>query len=185
MKFDFLQKISFKEKHTPYLMIIPAVVLLLGVGIYPLLFSIYVSFHSWNLSRSATIGAFVGLKNFANVFGDARFWGSFRVTLIFLMTAVGVEFLIGLGVALLMQRKLKGERIIRSIIILPMMITPLIVGFIWRMLFNSEVGIVNYYLEVLGFPTPDWLGSRSTALWSIVVTDIWEWTPFCILILYA
>jgi multiple sugar transport system permease protein len=128
---------------------------------------------------------FVGLTNYITVLTSSQFWNSLMVTLLFTSTAVALEVLLGFVVALLLSQGLRGERLFRIILIFPLVTTPVVVGLTWRALFNNQYGIINYYLGIMGLPTPNWLGDIVMGFPSVVLVDCWQWTPFTGLILLA
>ncbi len=173
------------EKYAPYIFISPAVIILLLIVIFPLIFSLGVSFCEWNLIRGGK-WKFVGLNNYIYfLFKDPYFRTSLKVTLTFVLVAVGLELVLGLGIAFLLNRPLKGIGLYRTILVIPSTMTPVVVGIIWRLLYNPELGTLNYFLSLLGLPPLNWLGDPSLALPSVIMADIWEWTPFMALILLA
>jgi multiple sugar transport system permease protein len=101
------------------------------------------------------------------------------------VVTIGLQLVLGMGIALLLQRQVVAQGLIRTALLLPMMTTPVVVGLIWRFMFNPTQGIVNYLLGLIGIPGPNWLGGLQTGLLSVMIADIWEWTPFMVLILLA
>lgn len=157
---------------------------MLAFTIYPLIYSLNVSFQEYELVAEEE-SHYVGLENYrAVLFGPfSIFQESLKVTIIFAIVAVTAEFLIGLGLALLLSGEIRGRSIIRSSIILPLAVSPVIVGLMWRFMYNEEFGIINYFLSVFGLPSRAWLGQSLTALPAVIIVDIWHWTPFMFLIL--
>ena len=163
-------------------MVLPAVIYLLLLGIFPLLFSIYLIFHKWVLS-SGKPPKFIGLDHFTNLFQDERFFIALGRTLAFAVSVVTVEFVLGLSIALLLVNH--GRGLLRTFVLLPMIIAPTVVGLIWRFMFNSEIGVINFFFDSVGLESPLWLGDPTIAKFAIVLVDVWQWTPFIILILLA
>ena len=173
------------EKIAPFVFIGPAVIILFLIVIFPMVYSIGISLSEWNLMRGGN-WKFVGLRNYYyTFFQDPDFYTSLKVTLEYVGVAVGLELLLGLGVALLLNRPLKKIGIMRTILVIPTTMTPVVVGIIWRLLYNPELGVLNYFLELFGFQKLNWLGDPNLALPSVIMADIWEWTPFMALILLA
>jgi len=152
---------------------------------YPVASAVRLSFFSWRLGESWTAQHFVGLSNYTRLLGSSIFHKIFWVTLIFAGSVVAAELGVGLGLALLLERPIRGLRIFRSLFVLPMMIAPVAVGLTWRFLYSTEFGIINWVLQTIGLSPQPWLTSRSLALWSIIIADIWQWTPFMFIILLA
>ena len=151
--------------------------------IYPLGYMIFGSFRDWNPSQSISESDFVGFKNYITLFFDPAFRESLSVTLRFAFFVVSAEMIIGVGLALFLDKELKGMSILRTLFILPMMIAPVVVGLIWRYMYHPTVGTFNNVLESIGLSGVDWLGRQ--ALLSVVVADVWQWTPFIFILSLA
>ncbi|MBD3309396.1 ABC transporter permease subunit [candidate division KSB3 bacterium] len=164
----------------------PAVLILLSLVIFPLIFSLTLSFHKWNIIR-AQDWKWTGLSNYEMIlFKDPYFRTSAKVTLIYLLGTVPVQFVLGLVVALLLNQ-ITGKIIgfLRTTLIIPTIMTPVIVGIIWRLMYNPDMGMLNYFLTLFGFSPVNWTGMPGSALPSVMMADIWEWTPFMALIMLA
>ncbi|MDB5056055.1 MAG: hypothetical protein JWM44_4105 [Bacilli bacterium] len=173
------------EKRKQFLIFfVPSMIVLALTIIYPLLYSLVISFFSTTL-KSNGIGSFVGFQNFINAFKDEYFLKSAWNTLIFTVLVVVFEFLFGLFVAVLLNRIVYGKKLFFTIIIIPMMITPVAVGLIWRLLLHPDLGIVNYFLSLLGIEGQAWLGDAKWAMMTVILVDIWHQLPFMILLLLA
>jgi len=166
------------------LTILPTIILISVLTAYPLIYSIYVSLCQFN-PTTASSETFRGFLNYSLLLNDPRFWSSLQTTITIAGFGVVSEFFIGLGLALLMNKEIKGKGLITTILILPMMLPPVIVGLIWRMQLNKFFGFINYFLASFGIDSPDWLGVPEWALPSVIFVDIWQWTPFVFLILLA
>ena len=170
---------------TPYLFMTPAA-LVLGVALlYPIAYMIYASFLDWNPSQRIGEAEFVGLRNYTWLLGDASFRESLLVTLKFAFFVVGLEMIIGVGLALLLDRAIRGMTVLRTIFILPMMIAPIVVGLIWRYMYHPTVGIFNRMLNALGIESVPWLSDSFWSLTSIIIADVWQWTPFIFILSLA
>lgn len=167
------------------LLLLPTVIVLFVLTIYPTFYSLTLSLNEWNMSNRNAVWEFVGLGNYASILRDVRFWNAVQVTATYMAGTISVQLLLGLAIALLLQRQVVARGLVRTALLLPMMTTPVVVGLIWRFMFNPTQGIVNYLLGLVGLPTPNWLGSLETGLLSVMIADIWEWTPFMVLILLA
>ncbi len=168
---------------TPYLFIAPAALVMVIALFYPILYMIWGSFRDWDPSQSIGETEFVGLANYARLLADPAFHESFWVTMVFALTVVSVEMVLGVGLALLLDRNIRGMSVLRTLFILPMMIAPVVVGLVWRYMFHQTYGTFNRALEALGLPTVDWLGQN--ALLSVIVADIWQRTPFIFILSLA
>lgn len=175
----------FLHKKNHIILLTPAIILLLLLSIYPLMYSLNLSFSRWQLGTSPDTSEYVGFANYIWLFNNTQFWNSLGVTLKILFLSVGIEFLLGMGLALLFDSKLKGINKAVPIILLPIMLTPAVVGLIWRLLLNEQFGIINYYLTQLGIKPVNWLSSTSIAPMAIALVDVWQWTPFLFLIFFA
>lgn len=163
---------------------LPSMVILIIVFAVPLVYSLIVSFFDTSL-RTDGLGSFVGLKNYAGALTDSYFLGSMGTTFIFTLGVVCAEFIVGLIIALLLNTNVPGKSIYFSIILVPMMITPVAVGLIWRLLLHSELGVVNYLLELLGISGQAWLADSSLALKTVMFIDVWQNVPYMVLVILA
>jgi multiple sugar transport system permease protein len=168
-----------------YVFLLPAVILILLLSIFPLLFSLVLSFVSWDLSRLQGGIQFAGLNNFIQLMQDKRFWNTARVTLTFVVGGAALQYAVGLGIALLLNREIHFRRFFRVVFLLPMMLTPAAVGYLGRMLFNETQGPVNDIIQHLGGPAIPWTSNATLALPSLILVDTWEWVPFLIIVLLA
>lgn len=169
-------------------LLVPGLVVLTLVTIVPVLYLIGTSFTPWDLSRPGSL-EFVGLKNYIHLLTeDERFWNSVWVQVKLSTFTVPAQVLIGLALALYLyfQKQVRAlVEVFRSIFIIPMVIPPVVVALMWRILFTPQVSILNYALGLLGLPEPQWLGDPTLALMTIVIGNIWQFFPFCMLLLYA
>jgi len=168
---------------TPYLFVLPALVIMLLGLLYPLGYMVYGSFRDWDPSQTIGESSFIGLANYVTLWNDPNFRESVGVTLKFAFSVVTVEMFIGVGLALLLDRNLRGMSLLRTLFILPMMIAPVVVGLIWRYMYHPTVGVFNKTLKSIGLDSVDWLGQH--ALLSVVIADIWQWTPFIFILSLA
>lgn len=170
---------------TPYYLLLPPLIFLILIAIYPLLFSLKLAFYRWNLVNIID-QYFIGIGNFIQLFNDGSFWNALRVTFAYVIFAVVVEFFLGLSLALIASQELKGIKLIRSLFLIPMMMAPLVVGLMWRYLLNANYGIITFLIKVIFRVTPpEWLSHPTWSLFTLVFVDIWQWTPFMFIILLA
>ena len=143
------------------------------------------SFQRWDLQSQEH--PFVGLQNYRDALLDPRVWGAFRTPGSSSSCAVALEFLLGLGLALALRRRLHGKRFAMPILMLPVMVVPIVVGLTWRMLWDNQYGAINQVLSWIAGHDVNiiWLAHRDTALFAMIVTDVWQWTPFMFLVLLA
>jgi ABC-type sugar transport system permease subunit len=165
--------------------IVPAVAIVVVAQFYPLLYSLYISLVDWTLSRSTEPGDFVGLANYTKMASDGVLLQAVGRTIWFGLLSTAAQIVLGFILAYLTMGETLALRVARTILILPMVIAPVAVGTIWRMMLSARVGPVNQVLRNLGLPTPDWLGDPTLAMVSIVIIDVWEWTPFVFVIFAA
>lgn len=168
---------------TPYAFVAPAAIVMAIALFYPLLYMLWGSFRDWNPSQTIGETEFIGLKNYITLWYDPAFRESLSVTLTFAFIVVSVEMVIGVGLALLLDRNLRGMSVLRTLFILPMMIAPVVVGLMWRYMYHPSVGTFNRWLKSMGFEGVDWLGRN--ALTSVIIADIWQWTPFIFILALA
>lgn len=170
-----------------YWFVAPAILSLLALVIVPMLWSLWVSFTNLNLSVPGLEGAFIGAENYVVLLSDGRFWNSVINTVYYVGVGVGVQFVLGFAVALFMANYTHGKvtTVLFTLLLLPMMMAPIVAGYMWRLLLQERFGPVNHLLAAVGFPRFSWTSSADLALQSIVIADIWQWTPFMILILYT
>jgi multiple sugar transport system permease protein len=171
------------SRRLPYLLMLPGIALLLAV-LYPFLSGVYWSFTDFDLTMGQN-PAFNGLTNYFQAFGlGGEGLHAIFVTFAYAALAVAVQMLLGFGVALLLMREGRHIRFFRALIVLPLLMPPVIATMMWRVMMTPD-GVLNYLITGVGLPAFDWLGSTSTALFSVVLIDTWIYTPFVILILLA
>jgi multiple sugar transport system permease protein len=167
------------DGNAKYIFLLPAMTYLLILGVFPLLFSLRLVFGAWNAGQKNI--TWVGLDNIQRLLADSRFWDSFWKTLAFVALAAGLELVLGLAVALALQNVTRGKDWMRVAFAFPMLLPPIAVSFTWKMLFDYNRGPVNYFLENLGLDRVAWLAGQQSALVSLVIVDLWQWTPFIVL----
>ena len=165
--------------HATYLL--PAWLLIAAVVVVPLALSAWMSLGNETMLRS---GRFIGLGNYTNVLtGD--FWPALGITLVFSLAAVFVQVPIGLALAMVLNRELRGTQLYRSVLLLPMLLTPVAVGLMWRLMLNADTGVINGVATMMGIPGLNWLGDRTLAVVSVVLVDAWQNIPFVMLLSLA
>jgi ABC-type sugar transport system permease subunit len=182
---SLLRRLQRSRNLPGYLFLAPALIVTVAIMLYPLVFSLQASFESYQLARPDE-REFVGLDNYLWTIQSPNFLNSITVTLIFTVAAVTLEFLLGLALALLVNREFRGQGIVRTILMLPLFLTPSVVGLLFVRLYYPGDGIVPLFLSLFGldnnFPL---LGTRATALPAIILMDVWRTTPFMFLVLLA
>ncbi|MEM3385691.1 MAG: sugar ABC transporter permease [Nitrososphaeria archaeon] len=151
---------------------------------FPLAYLVYLAFLKWNLFEQK--GTFVGLQNFIQLLSPGSlFYQSLSVTLLFAISATVSELLFGLGVALLLNRENIIARIIRGVLIIPLMMTPVLIDMIWKYLYNPVLGPLTYIANLLGIMQPNFLDAEPNVFFSLIAVDIWQWGPFMVLIILS
>jgi multiple sugar transport system permease protein len=178
--------LRIRRRKTAYLLVLPAVVVILAITIFPLIYSFRMTFFNYFLS-SGKPPAFIGFNNWRDVFRDREFQGSLLITLKVVIPALLLEFLSGMVLAVLLNRKLVARGLIISLLAIPIMIAPAAAGLAFRLLYDPTYGPINEILAHLvgKLVQIDWLASKTIALYSIVLVDIWQQTPFIMLVLLA
>ena len=176
-------KIGWFEKNTKWLLLVPTILLLLALTVYPLIYSFIAMLHKINIRTGER--TFIGFQNFIEMGTDPFFWNALKNTVIYTGTAVSVEFVLGLALAIFLSTKLAGRNIFRSLFLTPMMLPPIVAAVIFKIIYIPDFGIINWFLGLIGIEGMVWEASANTALLSIIIVDIWEWTPFMFLILLA
>lgn len=170
----------------PVLLLFPAFLVLAAVVVVPLALSFYSSFTPFRLTKPESLYVFIGLRNYMTVISSWDFWVAFGRTVLFLTIALNAEMLLGLGLALLVSKAVRGQRLLRTMMMFPMMFSPVLVGFQFKFLFNDNIGLINNGLQALGLTDQaiPWLINGNLALFSITVAEVWSSTSvFAILIL--
>lgn len=173
------------ERRWRWLMLLPALILMLSLAVLPLANMGALSFHSVSWSGGQAVWTPAGLQHYLALPADALLRPALRNTTIFAVAAVSAEMLLGFVLALLCTRITRGRVFYRTVFILPILIPGIVIGAMWRLMYNFDFGLVNQVLGLIGFTPHDWLGSPGTALLSVILVDIWHWTPFCFLLLLA
>ncbi|MBN1535454.1 MAG: sugar ABC transporter permease [Anaerolineales bacterium] len=168
------------------LYLIPPLIFLFIITIYPFIFSFYQSLHDWLLYKPQRTPPFVGLKQFITIFTDKDFWMALERSLIFLILVVFCSIIFGLLQALVLSNdNIKGKNVIRSLLIVPLVISPVVVGFAFRFMLNTDLGVIPWFLDQIGIHVPRILGDPKIALYAVILVDIWNQTPIAFLVLLA
>lgn len=183
-RLNTLSSLLLNEKRWYILFLLPALTFITVITLYPLLYSLYLSFRIYNPLRPWRPSRFVGLDNYLDLFTDPVWLNSMVVTLIFTSVAVSIEFVFGLGIALLFSYQLKGINLFRGLIIVPMVLAPVVVGLMWKYQLSEGFGVIRYLVGLTGIELK-WHGDPATALPTIILIDVWQWTPFIAIILLS
>lgn len=169
----------------PYVYVTPALAITIVGLLYPIIEAAKISFFDWGMGTPWDSARWVGMEAFVEVLTDSKVWTSMWITFAFVALAVSVELVLGVSLALLLEKPVRGMRLFRTIFVLPMMMAPICVGLIWRYLFDAQFGPVNHAMEALGLPALQWLAVPELAFTALVVTDIWQWTSFIFIMVLA
>lgn len=173
------------EKWAPWLLLAPTLIIMNLVGVYPLLHSLYISFTGLRPTNPNQHQGWVGFDNYIRALTDDQFWHAIAMTGVFTAASVSISLVLAISMALLFNRKLPGFVLMRSMILIPMLITPIAVGLTWRIMMMPELGVLNYLLSLVGVEPLIWASSRQTAMITMILVDVWQWTPFMFIIIFA
>src|SRR6266436_3492693 len=167
----------------PYaLFVLPAMAIILAVIVFPWLFTLLMSVHDWKVAQP---GNFIGLRNYAALASDERFLSALVRTLYYAALAVVLPLVLGTAAALIFNRQFPLRGLLRGVFILPMMATPVAVALVWTMMFHPQLGVLNYLLSLVGIPPSLWVFDQATVIPSLVLVEVWQWTPLAMLIVLA
>lgn len=176
-------RLRFRDDATPYLLVAPAILALAVTVAYPIGYNAFISLFDWNILDTDAPEDFVGLGNYAAILADPSFLHSLWITASFTVVAVGIEFVLGLALAMLVNEEIHARRLVRTLLVAPVMATPIVVGLIFKVLWHAEFGAVNYFLSLVGLGPVHWLSNPSTAFVALAITEIWHNTAFVFLVL--
>ncbi len=163
--------------------ILPGLIVLVAIILFPLLFTIRVSFSGWDVAQPGM--DWIGIENYHRLAEDARFWEAFARLAVMAIGSVALEYLLGFCLALLVWREARAGRFFRVLFLVPMMTTPVIMAVIWRTVFHESLGPANDLLRLLGLAALPWLSHAGLAMTSVIIVEVWQWTPFMFLMLLA
>ncbi len=179
---------GLSDRTIAWIFVAPTILLLLAINIFPLIWTIRLSFTNFRANRPNEPVEWVGLRNYERILTDPDIWQTMQATAHFLFWTLFFQVLIGFTLAWLINRKFRGNDLMTTLIVIPMMLSPAVVGNFWTFLYQPQIGLINYAVEfVTGIPASSFtmLGSVSLAPWAIVIVDTWMWTPFVMLICLA
>jgi multiple sugar transport system permease protein len=178
---------GLSDKGIAWLFVGPTIVLLLAINIFPLIWTLYLSFTNYAANRSGAVKG-VGTRNYERILNDPDIWAAMQATAHFVIWTIAIETVLGFALAYLIDKKFKGHGVWTTILLLPMMLSPAVVGNFWKFLYEPQIGLFNYAISFLtGIDRTSFqmLGEVSLAPWSIVIVDVWMWTPYVMLICLA
>ncbi|MBV7409021.1 MULTISPECIES: carbohydrate ABC transporter permease [Roseobacteraceae] len=179
---------GLSDRAIAWIFVAPTIFLLLAINIFPLIWTIQLSFTNYRANRLNREPEFIGLRNYERILTDSDIWLNMQATAHFLFWTIALQVLIGFTLAWLINKKFKGNDLWTTIIVLPMMLSPAVVGNFWKFLYQPQIGLFNYIVAFFTGKDPssfEMLGSVQLAPWSIVIVDTWMWTPFVMLICLA
>ena len=175
---------SFTERNLQILFPLPAVVFIGLLMVFPILYTLYLSFTNWNLT-SGMEPSFVGLDSYLRVFSEPRFLHAVGRTFTFTLFAVAIEVVLGVAIALILNRAFFGKSLAKLLLLLPLVATPVAVGIVFNLFYDPTIGLLNFALHALGLPQGRWVSSENSVIASLVLVDVWQWTPMITLIVLA
>ncbi|MEM9733391.1 MAG: sugar ABC transporter permease [Pseudomonadota bacterium] len=179
---------GLSDRAIAWIFVAPTIFLLLAINIFPLIWTIQLSFTNYKANRIGREVKNIGLRNYERILTDSDIWLNMQATAHFLIWTIVLQVLIGFTLAYLINKKFKGNDLWTTIIVLPMMLSPAVVGNFWKFLYQPQIGLFNYVVAFFTGKDPssfEMLGSVNLAPWSIVIVDTWMWTPFVMLICLA
>jgi multiple sugar transport system permease protein len=179
---------GFSDRTIAWLFITPAIVLLLAINIFPLIWAVYLSFTNFRANRPNAVIEGVGVSNYERVLTDENIWIAMQTTAHFVFWTIVLQTLIGFSLAYLIDRKFRGHAFWTTVILIPMMLSPAVVGNFWRFLYQPQIGLFNYIISFFSGIEPssfEMLGSVQLSPWAIIIVDTWMWTPYVMLICLA
>ena len=172
------------DRKLNYVFTIPTILFVLGMVLFPIIYTFVLSFHSWRMSANIP-WKFFGLDNYVELFSDSRFPNAVLRTFIFALIALAFEIVLGMVIAIYLDKVFFGKNFVKTAFLLPMVATPVAIGMVWKLIYEPNIGILNTIIRNMNGPKIDWLGDSGKALYSLVVVDVWQWTPFVMLIISA
>lgn len=175
---------GFFEKNLRYIFPLPAVLFVVVLMVFPVAYTFFLSFTDWTLTSGRPLSV-VGLKSYLQVLKEPRFLEALGRTFYFTFGSVIVEMLLGTALALILNRSFKGKGVVKTLLLLPLVATPVAIGIVWNLFYDPTIGILNYVLSVLKLPQSGWVSDAKSVMPSLIIVDIWQWTPMITIIVLA
>lgn len=172
------------DKHLKYIFTLPTIIFVLAMILFPIFYTFILSFFEWSMSNTTPM-KFIGLDNYTSLITDGRFLPAVGRTFAFSAIALFFEVILGISIALFVNREMRGLNVVKTAFLLPMVATPVAVGLVWTLIYEPTIGLANVILKTFGLKPLVWLGSPDTALGSLMIVDIWQWTPMVMLVVLA
>ncbi len=182
-KARIIQTITLERKSAPLLLMLPLIITLLAITVFPIIYAVRTSLMHYELDSA--VRGFNGFKNYIKIFFDLRFWNGFKNTMVFTFGAISCEIVIGMGISLLLNKNPSGSSALKTLFLIPMISTPVVISLMWVLILNPQFGLINFFLKGLGLPPQAWLANTGQAMMALIMIDVWEWTPFAILVFIA
>ena len=176
-------KVSRKKEYI--WLLLPSIIVLFFLSIFPLIYAFSISFRDYSFATGRVDHVFYGIKNWIYILKNPDFYNSLFVTFKFSIISVTIEMILGMVLALLFNQKNYKLKPLNILIVLPMAISPVIVGLVFRWFYSGEIGIIGYIIQSIGLTPPSWYQNATNAMFAVVIADVWEWTPFVFLICLA
>jgi multiple sugar transport system permease protein len=177
-------KSGYFERNLKYIFPLPALLFVLLLMVFPVGYTLFISFSDWSLTSGRPMN-FVWLESYIKVLKDPRFIAAFGRTFYFTTGAVLLEAVLGTAIALVLHREFTGKNTVKFILLLPLVSTPVAIGIVWNLFYDPTIGFLNYCLSLLGLPQSGWVTEATTVLPSLILVDVWQWTPMIALIVLA
>ncbi len=175
---------SYLDRNVSRLFPLPAILFVALLMVFPVLYTFYLSFTNWNLTSGAPM-TFVGLRSYARVLAEPRFLHALGRTFVFTAFAVAIEGVLGVTVALILTRAFVGKAVAKLLLLLPLVATPVAVGIVFNLFYDPTIGLANFVLTSLGLPPGLWISNAKSVIPSLILVDVWQWTPMITLIVLA
>jgi multiple sugar transport system permease protein len=175
---------SFTDRNLHILFPLPAIIFVAMLMVFPVLYTLFLSFTNWNLTSGSPL-SFVGLKSYARVLTEPRFLHALTRTFLFTFFAVAIESILGVAIAIILNRAFVGKSLAKLLLLLPLVATPVAVGIVFNLFFDPTTGLANFILKSVGLPQALWISSAASVLPSLIIVDVWQWTPMITLIVLA
>jgi multiple sugar transport system permease protein len=175
---------SFTERNLRILFPLPAIIFVALLMVFPVLYTLFLSLTNWNLTSGAPL-SFVGLRSYSRVLAEPRFLHAVARTFLFTFFAVAFEGFFGVAIALILNRAFVGKGVAKLLLLLPLVATPVAIGIVFNLFYDPTIGLANFVLKSVGLPQGLWVSSAATVIPSLIIVDVWQWTPMITLIVLA
>ena len=173
------------DRYVSWLLLAPTLAIMTLVGFFPLVHSLYISLTSYRPTEADKPQGFNGIENYLQAFTDGQFGHSLVLTGLFTAVSVSLSLILAILLSILFNMNLRGFLVMRTIVLVPMLITPIAVGITWRIMMMPDLGVLNFLLNLIGVAPQPWAGSRASALAAMILVDVWQWTPFMFIVVFA